>query len=278
MQTHNSSITLTALALGTNLGTHPCTNIMCEIYNHPVEHWMDDMSPRIFVRRRLPHLTSAVQHPAACLRLRKPKRKKKRISSKILAAAKHHATEPSTTAREPPSLADFPNKSPEETPPNSSILRSHFLRAVRLRRPVYHPSPPSPLLLPTSPRTAAAEPLALPPMAASLLHAAASSPLAGPNPAARAAFRPLASSPFLRLARSSPDRRGRLDASLRALSGGARLAAGVAAPRSRRFVAALAGEEPVSTRPLRDPCPGFLFPVVMPRFDFRGLFLMSLPT
>ncbi|KAM3333381.1 hypothetical protein ACQJBY_028457 [Aegilops geniculata] len=84
-------------------------------------------------------------------------------------------------------------------------------------------------------------------MAASLLHAAASSPLAGPNPAARAAFRPLASSPFPRLARSSPDRRARLDASLRALSGGARLAAGVAAPRPRRFVAALAGEEPMSS-------------------------------
>ncbi|XP_020185996.1 protein FATTY ACID EXPORT 3, chloroplastic [Aegilops tauschii subsp. strangulata] len=80
-------------------------------------------------------------------------------------------------------------------------------------------------------------------MAASLLHAAASSPLAGPSPAARAAFRPLASSPFLRLARSSPDRRARLDAPLRALSGGARLAA----PRSRRFVAALAGEEPMSS-------------------------------
>uniref|UniRef100_A0A8I6XAZ3 Protein FATTY ACID EXPORT 3, chloroplastic n=1 Tax=Hordeum vulgare subsp. vulgare TaxID=112509 RepID=A0A8I6XAZ3_HORVV len=81
-------------------------------------------------------------------------------------------------------------------------------------------------------------------MAASLLHAAASSPLAGPNPAARAAFRPLASSPFLRLARSSPDRRSRLDAPPRALSGGARLAASL---RPRRFVAALAGEEPMSS-------------------------------
>ena len=75
-------------------------------------------------------------------------------------------------------------------------------------------------------------------MAASLLHAAASSPLAGPYPAARAAFRPLASSPFLRLARSSPDRRARLDFPLRALSGGARLSTGVAALRPRRFVAA----------------------------------------
>ncbi|VAH81083.1 unnamed protein product [Triticum turgidum subsp. durum] len=84
-------------------------------------------------------------------------------------------------------------------------------------------------------------------MAASLLHAAASSPLAGPYPAARAAFRPLASSPFLRLARSSPDRRARLDFPLRALSGGARLSTGVAALRPRRFVAALAGEEPMSS-------------------------------
>ncbi|KAM0844559.1 hypothetical protein ACQ4PT_056963 [Festuca glaucescens] len=83
-------------------------------------------------------------------------------------------------------------------------------------------------------------------MAASLLHAAASSsPLAGPNPPARAAFRPLASSPFLRLARSSLDLRRcrRIDAPLRALP------AGGPAPRARRFVVALAAEEPTSSEP-----------------------------
>uniref|UniRef100_A0A453FTK1 Non-green plastid inner envelope membrane protein n=2 Tax=Aegilops tauschii subsp. strangulata TaxID=200361 RepID=A0A453FTK1_AEGTS len=196
----------------------------------PRKKRMDDMSPRISV---------SLQHPAACLR--KPKRKKKRISSKIPAAVKHHAnaTEPSTTARELPSPTDSPKQKPRRNPTKllQSILRSHFLRAVRLRRLVY-PSPPSP---PPEDRSRGAPRPS--PMAASLLHAAASSPLAGPSPAARAAFRPLASSPFLRLARSSPDRRARLDAPLRALSGGARLAA----PRSRRFVAALAGEEPMSS-------------------------------
>ncbi|XP_051227087.1 protein FATTY ACID EXPORT 3, chloroplastic [Lolium perenne] len=81
-------------------------------------------------------------------------------------------------------------------------------------------------------------------MAASLLHAAASSsPLAGPSPPARAAFRPLASSPFLRLARSSPDLRRcrRVDAPLRALP------AGGPAPRARRFVGALAADEPATS-------------------------------
>lgn len=85
-------------------------------------------------------------------------------------------------------------------------------------------------------------------MAASLLHAAASSsPLASPSPA----FRPLASSPFLRLARASPDprRRCRIDSSLRALPAGTRLAAGGPVPRARRAVAAFAGEEPTSSEP-----------------------------
>uniref|UniRef100_A0ACD5VTY1 Uncharacterized protein n=1 Tax=Avena sativa TaxID=4498 RepID=A0ACD5VTY1_AVESA len=84
-------------------------------------------------------------------------------------------------------------------------------------------------------------------MAASLLHAAASSsPLAGPSPP----FRPLASSPFLRLVRSSPDhRRCRIDAPLRALPDGTRLAAGRPALRARRVVAAFAGEEPTNSEP-----------------------------
>ncbi|CAM0883057.1 unnamed protein product [Alopecurus aequalis] len=88
-------------------------------------------------------------------------------------------------------------------------------------------------------------------MAAALLHAAASSsPLASPNPPARAAFRPLASSPFLRLARASHGpRRCRIDSALRALPVGTRLAAGGPAPRARRVVAAFAEEEPTSSEP-----------------------------
>ncbi|OEL19825.1 Protein FATTY ACID EXPORT 3, chloroplastic [Dichanthelium oligosanthes] len=81
-------------------------------------------------------------------------------------------------------------------------------------------------------------------MAASLLHAAAP-PLQSPSRPARAggaaAFHPLASAPVsLRLARSSSRRR--LEASFRALSAG-HCFAGRGAPRARRVVAALAGEE-----------------------------------
>jgi hypothetical protein len=129
--------------------------------------------------------------------------------------------------------------------------------------------PPSRLPLRAQPRSASSAS----PMAASLLHAAgSSSPRAGgpspPGPAA--AFRPLASSPFLRLARSSPDprRRCRIGSSLRALPAGTRLAAGGPAPRARRAVVAFAEEEPVSTRPLRDPSPDFRFLRQMPCFDF----------
>ncbi|XP_062207274.1 protein FATTY ACID EXPORT 3, chloroplastic-like [Phragmites australis] len=69
-------------------------------------------------------------------------------------------------------------------------------------------------------------------MAASLVHAAA--PLPSPG---------LASAPSLRLARSSSSTsRRRLEVSLRAVSAGHRLA-GRGAPRGRRVVAALAGEE-----------------------------------
>ncbi|EEC71716.1 hypothetical protein OsI_04240 [Oryza sativa Indica Group] len=89
-------------------------------------------------------------------------------------------------------------------------------------------------------------------MAASLVHAAAAS--ASPAPAARVgAFHPLASSsPFLRLAcatASSPSTRRRrcLDAPLRALSAGSRLAAGWGAPRTRRVIATFAGEESVGS-------------------------------
>nr|CAB3478690.1 unnamed protein product [Digitaria exilis] len=78
-------------------------------------------------------------------------------------------------------------------------------------------------------------------MAAALLHAAAAAPLQGPNQPARAAFHPLASAPAsLRLARSSPASRPRLEASFRALSAGRRFAR---SGRGRRVVAALAGEE-----------------------------------
>nr|CAB3474642.1 unnamed protein product [Digitaria exilis] len=77
-------------------------------------------------------------------------------------------------------------------------------------------------------------------MAAALLHAAAAAPLQGPSQPARAAFHPLASAPAasLRLARSSPAPRPRLEASFRALSAGRRFAW-----RGRRVIAALAGEE-----------------------------------
>ncbi|KAL5229028.1 hypothetical protein ABZP36_017293 [Zizania latifolia] len=85
-------------------------------------------------------------------------------------------------------------------------------------------------------------------MAASLVHAAAASPLQGSHPPAPAAFHPLVNSPFLRLAcTSSSSSRRRLDAPLRALSAGPRLAAGWGAPRARRVVAAFAGEESVDS-------------------------------
>ncbi|XP_006644917.3 protein FATTY ACID EXPORT 3, chloroplastic [Oryza brachyantha] len=89
-------------------------------------------------------------------------------------------------------------------------------------------------------------------MAASLVHAAASSPLPSSSPApARPgpSFHPLASSPFLRLscAAASSSRRLRLDTPLRALSAGPRLAAGWGGPRTRRVVATFAGEESVGS-------------------------------
>ncbi|KAG8078319.1 hypothetical protein GUJ93_ZPchr0007g3186 [Zizania palustris] len=86
------------------------------------------------------------------------------------------------------------------------------------------------------------------PMAASLVHAAASSPLQGSRPPA--AFHHVASSPFLRLActTTSSSSRGRLDVPLRALSAGARLAAGWGTPRARQVVAsAFDGEESVGS-------------------------------
>ncbi|KAF0922052.1 hypothetical protein E2562_024004 [Oryza meyeriana var. granulata] len=88
--------------------------------------------------------------------------------------------------------------------------------------------------------------------AATLVHAAASSPLQGssPAPARAVAFHPLASSPFLRLAcaaAASSSSRRRLDAPFRALSADPRLAAGWGALRTRRVVATFAGEESVGS-------------------------------
>ncbi|WVZ68381.1 hypothetical protein U9M48_017327 [Paspalum notatum var. saurae] len=78
-------------------------------------------------------------------------------------------------------------------------------------------------------------------MAASLLHAAAAAaaPLQSPAQPARAAFHPLASAPPLRLPRSSLPSNRRLEVSLPA----AHRFAWRGAPRGRRAVAALAGEE-----------------------------------
>ncbi|XP_066312799.1 protein FATTY ACID EXPORT 3, chloroplastic-like [Miscanthus floridulus] len=81
-------------------------------------------------------------------------------------------------------------------------------------------------------------------MAASLLHTATAS-LQSPTQPARAgaaAFHPLASAPSLRLARSSFSSSRRLEVSLRAVSPG-HCFAGRGAPRGRRVVAALAGEQ-----------------------------------
>ncbi|CAD6236203.1 unnamed protein product [Miscanthus lutarioriparius] len=78
-------------------------------------------------------------------------------------------------------------------------------------------------------------------MAASLLHAATAS-LQSSTRAGAAAFHPLASAPSLRLARSSFSSSRRLEVSLRAVSPGHRFA-GRGAPRDRRVVAALAGEQ-----------------------------------
>lgn len=87
-------------------------------------------------------------------------------------------------------------------------------------------------------------------MAASLLHAATAS-LQSPTQPARAgagaaAFHPLASAPSLRLARSSFSSSRRLEVSLPAVSPGHRFAGRGGAPRDRRVVAALAGEQTVS--------------------------------
>ncbi|KAL5221972.1 hypothetical protein ABZP36_026685 [Zizania latifolia] len=88
-------------------------------------------------------------------------------------------------------------------------------------------------------------------MAASVVHAAASSPLQGSRPPAPApaAFHHVASSPFVRLAcTTSSSSRRRLDAPLRALSAGPRFAAGWGTPRARRVVAsAFDGEESVGS-------------------------------
>jgi hypothetical protein len=96
------------------------------------------------------------------------------------------------------------------------------------------------------------------PMAATLLHAATASLQSSSQPAragagAATAFHPLASTPSIRLARSSFSSNRRLEVSLRAVLAGHRFA-GRGAPRGRRVVAALAGEPTVSQPSLRDPC------------------------
>ncbi|PWZ58422.1 Protein FATTY ACID EXPORT 3, chloroplastic [Zea mays] len=83
-------------------------------------------------------------------------------------------------------------------------------------------------------------------MAATLLHAATASLQSSSQPAragadAATAFHPLASTPSIRLARSSFSSNRRLEVSLRAVLAGHRFA-GRGAPRGRRVVAALAGE------------------------------------